>query len=406
MEMNILFLISVAVISVSGQFLETEYRVDSVPLPVRRRINSAQYEIQPSIGREIEFSPERVSNQGRRHIENNQRANIQNGHINRNVDSYLNSYEAENRNYDTRPADRRAHKNGSQQEFGENQLTARAQEQSQENYDREANVQHNIRHNQNHRNNEDTNLKTNLDNTQNNFHQGNLHNQPNYSSNHNVRISENTNQQNHGIYEDGSQSELKTNTNGRNVDRNSQNQNYQQNHASNDNLRTNENPSNQQAQIDRTNYNYENVNNNRRAEASQRAIDSNSRGQQNIDSANIRNYNTKPSRQHTDNRRENDYRNYESSRQTTEPTRITIDDKSVTGETKSTEDNELASKSHHEGRMGNNNDDKWIWSSDGGKPTKTTIIPTNPTVDDRAAFSGDKCPTGQVRFNNMCVDVD
>lgn len=42
-------------------------------------------------------------------------------------------------------------------------------------------------------------------------------------------------------------------------------------------------------------------------------------------------------------------------------------------------------------------DDRWIWN------VTTTA---DPTVDDRAAFVGDQCPTNQVRFNNVCVDRD
>lgn len=61
-------------------------------------------------------------------------------------------------------------------------------------------------------------------------------------------------------------------------------------------------------------------------------------------------------------------------------------------------DNKVSSKplngSEHSGQ------DKRIW--DEGKPTLKNIS----SVDDRVSFSGDKCPTGQVRFNNRCVDVD
>lgn len=43
--------------------------------------------------------------------------------------------------------------------------------------------------------------------------------------------------------------------------------------------------------------------------------------------------------------------------------------------------------------------DRWIWGG-GGEQT------TTPGVDNRASFVGDQCPTGQVKFNKVCVDVD
>lgn len=67
--------------------------------------------------------------------------------------------------------------------------------------------------------------------------------------------------------------------------------------------------------------------------------------------------------------------------------------------TKTTKDNELPSRS-----SSGKQDDRWIWS-DANQMKNLTTTPV-PTVDDRAAFAGDQCPTGQVKFNNACVDVD
>lgn len=61
------------------------------------------------------------------------------------------------------------------------------------------------------------------------------------------------------------------------------------------------------------------------------------------------------------------------------------------------------------------NDEQWVWSDSSetkySMPTPTTKSPTNsnattPDVNDRAAFNGDKCPTGLVRMGSLCVTVD
>lgn len=58
------------------------------------------------------------------------------------------------------------------------------------------------------------------------------------------------------------------------------------------------------------------------------------------------------------------------------------------------------------------NGDQWVWSEgNDGKPpasniTSTEIPATTPDVDDRAAFNGDKCPTGSIRIGNICAPVD
>ncbi|XP_061723743.1 GATA zinc finger domain-containing protein 14-like [Cydia pomonella] len=44
--------------------------------------------------------------------------------------------------------------------------------------------------------------------------------------------------------------------------------------------------------------------------------------------------------------------------------------------------------------------DEWVW----GIEETTTMSPV--TLDDRAAFSGDHCPTGYARFKGMCVPED
>lgn len=54
------------------------------------------------------------------------------------------------------------------------------------------------------------------------------------------------------------------------------------------------------------------------------------------------------------------------------------------GNTKTTQDNEISEE-------------------DGSNSTTTTIM---PSVDDRAAFTGDKCPEGRVRFNGICIETD
>lgn len=69
--------------------------------------------------------------------------------------------------------------------------------------------------------------------------------------------------------------------------------------------------------------------------------------------------------------------------------------------TKTTQDNELGPSRSSSGKQ----DDKWIWS-DGQEMNVTTKSPKIPEVDDRAAFAADQCPTGQVKFNNVCTDVD
>lgn len=68
---------------------------------------------------------------------------------------------------------------------------------------------------------------------------------------------------------------------------------------------------------------------------------------------------------------------------------------------KSVKDNEVSSRPLN-GSEDGSGQDKWIWGESSTKPTSIVT----PAVDDRAAFSGDKCPTGQVRFNERCVDVD
>lgn len=58
------------------------------------------------------------------------------------------------------------------------------------------------------------------------------------------------------------------------------------------------------------------------------------------------------------------------------------------------------------------NGDVWVWSegSENKSPatndTSTESSATTPDLDDRAAFNGDKCPTGSVRVGSICAAVD
>lgn len=387
MAVNILFLSCVAMASVRGQFLDAEYRLDSVPLPIRRRMDSSRFEVQPSTGQEIvseDVSTDTTGvTQGRRHIDNNGNSNGDNEQIVRNlnifeVKPYENIYLTDDRNYETKIADRRTNDEVRSQKYYEDQNSFQVQQQNLE-YNQEGGI-HKIYKNaeqlsqiQTHKG--DNRLRTNLDNKQGSSDQSNLRSQENVPSIQNVNYNESI------LNQQKKSSEV------------SENQN-----KSNENSRSN-------------GYNESQNNSNKRTEASQRAIDSNPyRNQQNVDSSNYnnRNYNAKPNRQNTETRKEenNRHRNI----QTTEPTRrYTTLHITVTGGTKSTEDNELVSNIYSEGRS-EDNEDRWIWMSGSNTTSErnknTTVEPTLPTVDDRAAFAGDKCPTGQVRYNNRCVDED
>ncbi|XP_063369562.1 probable cyclin-dependent serine/threonine-protein kinase DDB_G0292550 [Cydia amplana] len=60
-------------------------------------------------------------------------------------------------------------------------------------------------------------------------------------------------------------------------------------------------------------------------------------------------------------------------------------------------ENPLGSGDKENSTMGK---DEWVW----GIEETTTMSPV--TLDDRAAFSGDHCPTGYARFKGMCVPED
>lgn len=65
---------------------------------------------------------------------------------------------------------------------------------------------------------------------------------------------------------------------------------------------------------------------------------------------------------------------------------------------KTTSDNEVT-KSY--GSSGD--EDRWVWANgDENNQTTTLIVP----LDDRAAFSGNNCPTGKVKINDSCVVPD
>lgn len=48
-------------------------------------------------------------------------------------------------------------------------------------------------------------------------------------------------------------------------------------------------------------------------------------------------------------------------------------------------------------------DDRWIWSNGQDQVVETTTL---LIVDDRAAFSGDGCPIGKVKFGGICIAKD
>lgn len=50
------------------------------------------------------------------------------------------------------------------------------------------------------------------------------------------------------------------------------------------------------------------------------------------------------------------------------------------------------------------NGDVWVWT--GTNSTSTEPSMTTPDLDDRAAFTGDKCPNGRVRVGSICATVD
>lgn len=58
------------------------------------------------------------------------------------------------------------------------------------------------------------------------------------------------------------------------------------------------------------------------------------------------------------------------------------------------------------------NNDVWVWSADsqniapGINSTSTEPTVTTPDLDDRAAFTADKCPSGFVRVGQICASVD
>lgn len=413
MEISVLFLICVAINSVNGQFLGIDYAPDrpyNEPLPMRRRLSSARYEIQPSISREIEYQAEttRNSNQGRRHIENYDRDYIQNGQNNRDVNNFENKPSEniyQNRNYETLPADTRTN--------GHEQL----------NYDTNTGSKISRNSGENNPTVYDLSLKTNLDskhlhNTQPPLSKDTFYNQPNYPLNSNTGTNDYfTSQQSASRdYENSRTNEppARTNANNRNIVKASPSQEIynKQNYSSNDNVRPNVDHNNQQIAraYENSKTNNDDKYNNKNSDATiQRAINNNNyENRQSVDSTRVDNRNDEDKRNkpNTNTRKKNGDRNYESNRQSTESSRrTTIEDRVVTAGTKSTQDNELASRTHPEGISGTKDDDKWIWDGRTETSTKSSVT-TLPAVDDRAAFNGDKCPTGQVRFNNMCVNKD
>lgn len=58
------------------------------------------------------------------------------------------------------------------------------------------------------------------------------------------------------------------------------------------------------------------------------------------------------------------------------------------------------------------NGDMWVWSevsankAPATNSTSTELPASTPAVDDRAAFTGDKCPTGTIRIGIICAPVD
>lgn len=50
-------------------------------------------------------------------------------------------------------------------------------------------------------------------------------------------------------------------------------------------------------------------------------------------------------------------------------------------------------------------EDRWIWSNGVLTKTTTTTIPPSVGLDDRAAFTGDKCPTGKAKLGKDCVEL-
>ncbi|KAJ8710445.1 hypothetical protein PYW07_009811 [Mythimna separata] len=70
--------------------------------------------------------------------------------------------------------------------------------------------------------------------------------------------------------------------------------------------------------------------------------------------------------------------------------------------TKTTQDNEVT-PSTQAPRTKPYEDDRWIWSNGEDQAVETTTL---YDLDDRAAFSGNGCPDGKVKFGTVCVAAD